>query len=179
MHASGLLYAHVFAAFNAQRQIRFRSRRQARGAIPGASAGEYTGRVNGWHSGHIAGAEAGRANGGLLHSLDDLSLRASLTAIVFPLAVVLVWFLAGYGVGEKPATALPRPMFTLAMASFVFVPMFALAGAAAGAIVACAVAWDARPAFGQWLRVFFLLAVGAWALFTAYAWDVVVLPGIT
>ena len=128
---------------------------------------------------HASRPHAQRQNGGLLASLDDLSLRASFFAIGIPLLIVAVWYLAGYGFGEMPAGALPRPMFALAMGSFVLVPMLALAGATTAFIVAAAAAWEARPTFRQWLRVLFIVAVGLWALVTAYAWDTVVLPGIT
>lgn len=122
---------------------------------------------------------AQRRSGGLLASLDDLSLRASFLAIGIPLLIVIAWYIAGYGFGEKPSGALPRPMFALAMGSFVLVPMLALAGAATAFIIAAAAAWDARPTFRQWLRVLFIVSVGLWALLTAYAWDAVILPGIT
>jgi len=122
---------------------------------------------------------AQRQNGGLLASLDDLSLRASFFAIGIPLLIVAVWYVAGFGFGETPSGSLPRPMFALAMGSFVLVPMLALAGATTAFIVAAAAAWEARPTFRQWLRVLFIVAVGLWALVTAYAWDTVVLPGIT
>ncbi|MGH2634091.1 MAG: hypothetical protein ACRDG3_11830, partial [Tepidiformaceae bacterium] len=115
----------------------------------------------------------------LLASLDDLSLRASFFAIAIPLLIVTVWYFAGYGFGEKPAAALPRPMFALAMGSFVLVPMLALAGATTAFIVAAAAAWEARPTLRQWLGVLFIVSVGLWALVTAYAWDTAVLPGIT
>ena len=116
---------------------------------------------------------------GLLGSLDDLSLRASFFAIGIPLLIVAVWYAAGYGFGEKPPGALPRPMFALAMGSFVLVPMLALAGATTAFIIAAAAAWQARPTSRQWLRVLFLVAVGLWALVTAYAWDTAILPAIT
>jgi len=116
---------------------------------------------------------------GLLGSLDDLSLRASFFAIGIPLLIVGIWYLAGYGFGEKPAGALPRPLFALAMGSFVLVPMLALAGATTAFIVAASAAWEARPTFRQWLRVLFLVAVGLWALVTAYTWDTAILPAIT
>ena len=122
---------------------------------------------------------------GLLGSLEGLSLRASLGAIVGPLLVVAIWFVfehflggaVGSGCnGPCPPAQIPRPLFAMEVGAFFLVPMLALAGAVTSLFAAVASVARRRPyRFWTW----FLVALGLWAIATAVYYVVVVVPAIT
>jgi hypothetical protein len=124
-------------------------------------------------------------NGGLLGSLEGLSLRASLAAICAPLLVLAMWFVfehflggaVGTGCnGPCPPAEIPRPLFAFEVATFFLVPMLAMAGAVTSAMTAAISVARRRP---RLLWDMFLVALGLWAMMTAVYYVVVVVPAIT
>ena len=116
----------------------------------------------------------------LSRNLSELSLRASTIAIVVPLVVVTLWYATGHSLDAGARGLGGQPALTLAVGSFVLVPMFALTGAATAAIVAAGtVGGRTRPTRRIVLESAFLAAVGAWAMVAAIAYDAIVIPAIT
>ena len=114
---------------------------------------------------------------GLLRSLSELSFRSSLFAIGLPVAIALGFRLTGHSVTNGSSNGgLPFAVLSVAIGSFVLIPMLALTGAATAAMVAGHVLWFGR---GNGWRALFLVCLGAWAMVTAYAYDTVVIPSIT
>ena len=118
---------------------------------------------------------------GLLGSLTDLSLRTSFVAIGVPLIVVAIAYATGHRLDGPDVPNSPNDaLLSAIIASFVLVPMFALAGAATAIVVAARLVLAAGAGiFARTLQAAFLLAVGAWALLTAVAYDGYVVPRLT
>jgi hypothetical protein len=125
-----------------------------------------------------AAADETRARG-LLGSLEDLSFRAALFALGLALGVTVLRFASGYRVGDSGGGDVPAPILAVAIASFVLVPMLALASAASAVIVMAGAALQTHPAFARVWRAAFLVVVAAWAMVAAYVYDVLVIPAIT
>ena len=113
---------------------------------------------------------------GLLGSLEELSVKTSLAAIGLPLAVLLVFSLAGRPPGHDDTETLPRALLVAAAGSFVLIPMLALTGESAAVAVASSVFYSGRR--GR-IRSLFLVVVGLWALATAVFFDLAVVPALT
>ncbi len=91
-----------------------------------------------------------------------------------------VAFLAGHdflSTGEDPSLSLPA--LALALASFILVPMLALAGSLCGVLVSLAMLRTAGPRPVRAGRALFLLALGALSLAMALFYDLYLLPGLT
>lgn len=118
---------------------------------------------------------------GLLGSLTDLSLRTSFVAIGIPLTVVAIAYATGHRVDGPDVPNHPgNALLSVMIATFVLVPMFALAGAATALIVAIRIVLVSGPGFlARTLQAAFLLAVAAWAVVTAIAYDGYVVPRLT
>lgn len=117
---------------------------------------------------------------GLLASLHELALRCCALAIAGPVAVAVVAFLAGhnfFSTGEEPD--LSQPVLTMALTSFILVPMLALAGSLCGLVAALALVRAEGPRQVRVWRAAFLVAVGAWSLAMALFYDLYLLPGLT
>ena len=114
---------------------------------------------------------------GLLRSLAELSLRSSLFAIGLPAGIALAFRLTGHSVtGGGSNGHLSFPVLSVAIGSFVLIPMLALTGAATAMMVAGHLLWFGR---GSGWRTLLLVCLAAWALVTAYAYDTIVIPSIT
>ncbi len=114
---------------------------------------------------------------GLLRSLSELSLRSSLFALGLPAGIALAFRITGHSItGGGSNGGLSFPVLSVAIGSFVLIPMLALTGAATAMMVAVHLLWFGR---GSGWRALFLVCLGAWALVAAYAYDTVVIPSIT
>lgn len=121
-----------------------------------------------------------RVSTGLIGSLGELSLRSSLVAICVPVVAVALAWAAGRPLEGSGPAHLEGPALAAMLATFVLVPMFALTGATTAIVVAGATLLSARrPTGAQLLRAAFVVAVGAWAVAMAVAYDVVVVPRVT
>jgi hypothetical protein len=118
---------------------------------------------------------------GLLGSLTDLSLRTSFIAIGVPITVVAIAYATGHRVDGPDVPNHPGDaLLSVMIATFVLVPMFALAGATTALIVAIRIVLVAGPGlFARTLQASFLLAVATWAVLTAIAYDGFVVPRLT
>jgi len=121
----------------------------------------------------------------LLGSLEGLSLRASLGAIVGPFLVVALWFAydrflggaVGTGCnGPCPPGEIPRPLFVFEVSPFFLVPMLAMTGATTS-LCAAASSVARRGPYRFW--TWFLVALGLWAVATAVYYVVIIVPAIT
>jgi hypothetical protein len=113
----------------------------------------------------------------LLASLAELSLRSSLFAIVIPAVVALGLRLTGHSITDGGEHGdLSFPALSVAIGSFVLIPMLAMTGAATALMIVLHHLWYGR---GSIWRAAFLLCLGAGALATAYAYDTVVIPAVT
>ncbi len=119
--------------------------------------------------------------GGLLGSLTDLSLRTSFVAIGVPVGVVVLAYARGHGLAASDTNLDPgQALLSALIASYVLVPMFALAGAVTAVIVAASLVMTRGPGlFSRSLQAAFILAVGAWAVLTAVTYDGYVVPRLT
>jgi hypothetical protein len=117
---------------------------------------------------------------GLLGSLDDLALRAALLALALPLGVLLIRFALGFRPGDTVAHGdITGPLLAITLATYILVPMLALAAAAGATGVMLGAAMAQRLTFWRLWRGAFLLVVAAWAVAGAYIYDAVVIPRIT
>ena len=118
---------------------------------------------------------------GLLGSLTDLSLRTSFVAIGVPIIVVAIAYATGHRVDGPDVPNQPgNALLSVMIATFVLVPMFALAGAVTALIVAIRIVLISGPGFLlRTLHAAFVLAVAAWAIVTAMAYDGYVVPRLT
>ncbi len=115
---------------------------------------------------------------GLIRSLNDLSLRTSFAAICLPMGVVAVAYATGNALHASDPNPDPGvPLLSLALGTFVLVPMLALTGALTAIVLAISLLW--LPGAGSLTRTMhalFVLAVGVWAVVTAAAYDWYVVP---
>src|SRR5512140_1499362 len=113
---------------------------------------------------------------GLLGSLDQLCLRAGIFALALPVGVIAMRFATGYRIGDKAGGDINGPAFAVTLASFVLVPMLALASGASALAVMLSAALEAHPVAWRIWRAASLIAVAAAALTAAYVYDVIVIP---
>ena len=118
---------------------------------------------------------------GLLGSLTDLSLRTSFVAIGVSVGVVVLAYATGHGLDGNDRDLDPgQALLSALIASYVLVPMFALAGAVTAIIVAASLVMAKGPGvFARSLQATFILAVGVWAVLTAVTYDGYVVPRLT
>lgn len=110
-------------------------------------------------------------DGGLLTSLDEFSLKASLVAICAPVLVLLAHLAV-----DPPEDDIPRWLFIVETTAFIMVPMLALAGASTALIVAGTRLSRGRTGAG---RSVVLVCLAAWAVAAAVYFVLVVVPEIT
>jgi hypothetical protein len=117
----------------------------------------------------------------LLDSTIELALKSSTVAILVPAVLAAAWIASGRSLdaaaeaGDAPA----MPLLTGLLASFVMVPMLALAGAAAAVLSG---AWTLRgpaPVSTRALRATLPLAVAAAGLAAAYFHVAILVPVMT
>ncbi len=115
---------------------------------------------------------------GLLGSLDDLAVRCAIVAIGLPALVFVVALARGHRFFVDQPGHPGQPLLAAALASYVVVPMLALAAAISGAVVALAASWAARPSALQVARSAFLVSAGVLAILMAVAYDGYLLPDV-
>jgi hypothetical protein len=121
---------------------------------------------------------------GIVGSFDGLSIRASLGAILLPLAVLVAKLIfdattGGPGIapdGEPAPEDIPRALFIIEVGTFFLVPMLALTGAVTAVLFLFASTYAGRPPI---LRCLFLLFAAGWAMVTAVYYLWVIVPAIT
>jgi hypothetical protein len=117
---------------------------------------------------------------GLLSSLDQLCLRAGMFALAIPVAVIALRFATGYRVGDRAGSGdLTGPVLAVTLASFVLVPMLALASGVSALAVLLSATLEAHPVAWRIWRAASLIVVAAAALTAACVYDVVVIPAIS
>jgi hypothetical protein len=117
---------------------------------------------------------------GLLGSLHELALWCCTAAIGVPVIAVSLAFLGGHQFFiVRDAGPPSRPLLALVLASFILVPMLALAGAICGLTVSLGLARTSDPGPVRAWRAAFLVAVAALALLVAGAYDLYFVPDLT
>jgi len=117
---------------------------------------------------------------GLLGSLHELALWCCTGAIGVPVMTVSLAFLGGHRFFADGDSGPPsRPLLTAMLATFILVPMFALAGAICGSLVVLALPRTSGPAPVRAWRAAFLVSVSALALLVAACYDLYFVPDLT
>jgi hypothetical protein len=117
----------------------------------------------------------------LLASAIELALKSSTVAILVPAVLAGAWIASGRSldaaaeVGDAPA----MPLLTGLLASFVMVPMLALAGAAAALLSGVWTLRGPEPVVARALRAAVPVAVAAAGLVAAYFHIAVLVPVMT
>ncbi len=117
---------------------------------------------------------------GLLGSLHDLALWCCMAAIGAPVVAVSVAFLGGHEFFADGDSGPPsRPLMALVLASFILVPMLALAGAICSLAVSVGLVWAGDPGPVRAWRAGFLVAVAVMALVVAAVYVLYFVPDLT